>query len=182
MRRGFRRVRGGGVALHLDDEELLVLDSLLADLALLVAAPDPDPDADPLAVLVGIDDQADTPDDPALERLLPDAYPDDPAPTTEFRRFTERSLRDGKVGHASLARECLSRGGPDLDLSPDETSAFLGSLNDLRLVLGTRLGVSEDDELGLHALADDDPRAFAVDLYDWLTWLQDSLLHALGAS
>ena len=61
--------------------------------------------------------------------------------------------------------------------SGDDADAWLGCLNDLRLVLGTRLEVTED--LDERTLAEDDPRLPALELYSWLGWLQESLLSCL---
>ena len=58
----------------------------------------------------------------------------------------------------------------------EQADAWLGCLNDLRLVLGTRLEVTEDTELDLRR---DDPRAQALTVYGWLGWLQESLLEAM---
>jgi hypothetical protein len=66
----------------------------------------------------------------------------------------------------------LGRGGR-LALDRDQVDDWLGTLNDLRLVLGTRLEVTEDTEL---EVPDDDPHAQALLVYGWLGWLQESLL------
>jgi hypothetical protein len=180
--RGFKRAGEGRVVLRLDRDELEILDSLFADLAELVAPPAADPDADPLAAMVGIDAVAEVPDDPALARLFPDAYSDDdPQASMDFRRFTERSLREGKLAALRTARGTIARGGDKLTLTREEAQAWLAVLNDLRLTLGTRLEITEDSAEEFAALPDDDPRALAFHLYDMLTWLQDSLLRALGA-
>ncbi len=70
----------------------------------------------------------------------------------------------------------LTGTGGRLLLDRDEADAWLGCLNDLRLVLGTRLEVTEETELDLR---DDDPRAQALQVYGWLGWLQESLLSCL---
>ena len=62
-------------------------------------------------------------------------------------------------------------------LSRDQADAWLGALNDLRLVLGTRLEVTED--LDADDLAEDDPRLPGLEIYGWLGWLQESLLGCL---
>ena len=60
-------------------------------------------------------------------------------------------------------------------LTPDEVQAWLGVLNDTRLVLGTRLGVTEEE----HVLDPADPDAGAYALYQWLTWVQGDLVEEL---
>jgi hypothetical protein len=64
-------------------------------------------------------------------------------------------------------------------VSADEAPAWLGVLTDLRLALGTRLGVTEDNHEELAALPDDDPRAGTFHVYDWLTFLQETLVRAV---
>jgi hypothetical protein len=97
----------------------------------------------------------------------------------EFRRYTEADLRATKQAHASVVLAALlplrEQGGV-LQLDRDEVDAWLGCLNDLRLVLGTRLEVTEETELDAAA---DDPRLQALHVYGFLGWLQESLLGAV---
>ena len=138
-----------------------------------------DPAQDPLAALVGMPTgDPEAPDDPALARLLPDAYgDDDPEASREFRRYTDADLRARKRADAEAVARMLPEGGGKLALDRAEADSWLGFLNDLRLVLGTRLEVTED--LDERTLADDDPRLPALQLYGWLGWLQESLITCL---
>lgn len=174
---GFRRNRHGQVYLHLPDAERHLLADLLAQLGEMVAPPTPSGPVDPLAELVGIDPEAVRPSDPALARLFPDAYTD-PEQADEFRRFTQRDLRSGKLANARTAAETLDRPNPTR-LSGDECRAWLAALNDLRLTLGTRLAVTEDGPEPFVELPDTDPRRDLYLVYDWLTYHQDRLVHAL---
>jgi hypothetical protein len=177
---GFRRSLGGRIVLRADVVERGILTDLVGQLVEFVA-PEDEPDADPLARLVGIDPDAERPDDPALARLFPDAYADDDEAAGEFRRFTERSLREAKLANAAVVLDALDRAGDKdkVTLSDDEARAWLGTLNDLRLTLGSRLGIDEDSHELVASLAEDDP-AFAVfHVYDWLTFLQETLVQAL---
>ena len=131
--------------------------------------------ADPLAALVGIGTATSLPLDPALARLFPNAYNDDSIAAADFRRYTELSLRHRKLEHAALAVASLEDPGPTT-LSPEAVAAWLGALNDLRLVLGSRLGIQEDDDPREWA---DDLDAASYYLYHWLTALQGDLLEAL---
>lgn len=176
-RHGFWRGRSGPIQLTLDDAERAVMASLAEQLIGFVAPPPPGPDEDPLVAIVGIDSQARPPEDPALARLLPDAYLDDPAAANEFRRFTERDLRERKAQNARTVLAALEANAREL--SDDDVPAWLGFLNDARLTLGVRLGVTEDNHEELAALPADDPRSGVVPIYDWLTWLQDSLVTLL---
>jgi hypothetical protein len=176
---GFRRTFRGQLVLRTDEVERGLLADLVVQLEEFVA-PDDDPHADPLARLVGIDPDAQRPDDPALARLFPDAYIDDDEAASEFRRFTERSLREGKLANARTVLDGLSTEGDTLTLTDDQAAAWLGTLNDLRLALGSRLDIQEDSHERFDAMADDDPAFAAHWVYDWLTYLQDSLIRALS--
>lgn len=180
----FRRTRRG-VETSPDPVEVTVL-ARCVDQLLALLGPEQEPDADPLAALVGLpaaDSGAVPPDDPALARLLPDAYgSDDPAASREFRRFTEADLRAGKRADARAVRATLDAVGKGrVVLDRDRADAWLRTLNDLRLVLGTRLEVTEETGGGEQAegLPEDDPRRQALELYGWLGWLQESLLRTL---
>lgn len=171
---GFSKGRRGSVSINLDQPERELLRSLAGQIEEFVA-PDPlDPDADPLAALVGIDETAEVPDDPALARLFPDAFVDDDEASADFRRFTERSLREAKVAHARVVIAALESGASDIP--KDQVGAWLGFLNDTRLTLGSRLDMTEDSHDALASLPEDDPRAGLFHVYDWLTYLQDTLV------
>ena len=175
---GFRRTATGRIVLRVDVVEKGLLTTLLEQLVDFVA-PDVAEDEDPLVAMVGLDPDAERPDDPALARLFPDAYLDDAEASGEFRRFTERTLRESKVAHATTALETLRRSGEKVTLSGDEADAWLGALNDVRLALGTRLGITEEGMAELAELPDDDPRAATFHVYDWLTYLQETLVRAV---
>ncbi|CAN5708318.1 hypothetical protein BH11ACT8_BH11ACT8_29330 [soil metagenome] len=68
----------------------------------------------------------------------------------------------------------------DVELDEPVAESWLRSFADVRLALATRLGVEEDDEAYWHALPDDDPRAQAHDIYEWVAYLQETLVHALS--
>ncbi len=174
---GFRRNRHGHVWLHLADADRGLMGQLLGQMTAMLAEPHADEPVDPLAELVGIDPTAQRPDDPALARLFPDAY-EDPDDADEFRRFTQRDLRSGKLANLTTATQSLARPDPTR-LSEVECLAWLGALNDLRLTLGTRLEITEDSAEEYLALDEDDPRRAMHLVYDWLTYHQDRLVHAL---
>lgn len=133
-----------------------------------------------LDALLGLSDSTEPPDDPVLARLLPDAYRDDPEASGEFRRYTERDLRAGKVAAARTVLDTLPPSGGRVRLTEPEGRAWLRALNDVRLALGTRLGVTEgfDEEAG--DISADDPRSAYIWVYQWLAYLQDSLITALS--
>ncbi|WP_222851441.1 DUF2017 domain-containing protein [Phytoactinopolyspora mesophila] len=141
------------------------------------------------------DDEPVRPTDPVLLRLFPDGYQDDGEAASDFRRFTERGLREAKSATAATvlaslataegadpaARRPRDRSKTRVELGPDETDAWLRTLTDLRLALGTRLGVTEGDEAVWAALPEDDPRRHIHDVYDWLGWLQETLVRTLSS-
>ena len=175
---GFRRTATGRIVLRVDVVEKGLLTTLLEQLVEFVS-PEVAEDEDPLVRIVGLDPEAERPEDPALARLFPDAYLDDADAAAQFRRFTERPLRETKVAHASTALDTLRRSGEKVTLTADEAQAWLGALNDVRLALGTRLGITEEGMDELSSLPDDDPRSATFHVYDWLTYLQESLVQSV---
>jgi Domain of unknown function (DUF2017) len=135
---------------------------------------------DDLVARLGLSRSTELPDDPVLARLLPDAYRDDPAASGEFRRYTEQDLRSGKVAAAMTVLQTLPASGGRVRLSESEAGAWLRSLNDVRLALSVRLGVTEDFEAQVEEIDADDPRSAYVWVYQWLAFLQDSLVEALS--
>jgi len=185
----FKPAAKGGAALALDSVEASILRSLTVQLLELIGPGDePAADADPLAALFA-EGPSKAPQDPALARLFPDAYSEGPEAdeySAEFRRFTENDLRARKREDClalirSLDRAPVGRQGDvQLKLDADGCRSWLGALNDLRLTLGSRLEVSDDeDSEGLYQLPDDDPRKPQTMAYLWLGWLEESLLEVL---
>lgn len=138
------------------------------------------PDDSALEDALGLTQDAGPPDDPALARLLPDAYRDDPDASSEFRRYTERDLRAGKVDAARTILATLPEDGGRVSLSAEEAHVWLRALNDIRLALAVRLGIAEEMPDDLDQMSPDDPRYAAFAVYDWLTGTQDSLVQALS--
>jgi hypothetical protein len=173
----FRRTKGI-VVLTLDADESELLGQLFGQMIELLAPPDVPEHTDPLARLVGMDGPTEPPRDPALARLFPAGYRDDAAAAADFRRFTEPDLRNGKVMNARIAQALLEEWTGTRELTTDQAKAVMLAFNDMRLTLGTRIGIGEihDDEDDEEV---DDP---AMHLYDWLTYLQGTLVDAISAS
>ena len=170
--------RAGSVTVTFDEPDVELLRHVLTEMLELLGPAD-DGDVDPLAAAVGIGTATTAPEDPALARLFPDGYRDDDAAAADFRRYTEGGLREGKRSAIVRALATLDSPGTKRVIGPEDADAWLRSLTDLRLVLGERLGVTEDWEERLEALDDDDPMLGAYWLYDRLTMLQESLVQAL---
>jgi len=130
--------------------------------------------------MLGLSGNAELPEDPVLARLLPDAYSGDPKASAEFRRYTEESLRAGKINSAQAVLASLPAGGGDVVLSEPECQQWLKALNDVRLALGVRLGISDEDEDFIEGLSAGDPRLAYIPVYQWLAYLQDSLIESLS--
>jgi hypothetical protein len=190
---GFARHRKTGLIIaNFTGFEAELLRSLAGQLVELLRneAAQPRDDQDPFEAMLDFSGPTNAPDDPVLARLFPTAYADDEEAAAEFRRFTEGTLRDGKAAAACAIIDGLEEAGlpPELtedglmiDVELDEPTAetWMRSFTDIRLALATRLGVEEGDEEKWHALPDDDPRAQAHDIYEWVGWLQETLVEAL---
>jgi len=132
-----------------------------------------------LAAAIGAAGPTSPPEDPVLARLLPDAYRDDPEAAGEFRRYTEQGLRSGKVAAAQTVLDTLPARGGHVRLGPEDAQAWLRALNDVRLAIGTVLGITEDYEEEMEAASWADPRSAYLEVYHWLGYVQDSLVRAL---
>jgi hypothetical protein len=173
MSTGFKSTRKG-VAINLDPGEASILRSLVSEVLGLVE-PGSTGD-DPLERALGIGVSAEN-DDPVIARLFPSAYTDDDEAAAEFRRYTEATLRDAKRADAQTLLETALPG--QVELSVDQAQAWMRALNDVRLALGVRLEVTEEIHDEIEAMSEDDPRYPAFVTYDWLTYLQDTLVRAL---
>lgn len=157
----FRAGSGDTLVVSLTEEELALLRSLPEQMR---------------AVL-----EEDT-DDPARARLFPRAYLDPTAESeeSEWQALVHPSLLRERLDALELITATLVRASVNGDwwqiaLTPDEVQAWLGVLNDTRLVLGTTLGITEEERV----LDPADPEAGAYAMYQWLTWLQGDLVEAL---
>src|ERR1700678_1124567 len=194
----FRSTRDGGVTVKLSVGEATLLRTLVVPVMELLKAPGrpsapsaspdaaaPDESADVLADLEKQFSSPDEPDpelpaDPVAARLLPDAYKDDPEKAGEFRKYTESSLREAKKYFAQSLLETLPPEGGKVRLTGDQARDWLRALNDIRLMFGVRLEVTEEFEDQLAGLDPEDPRLPAFEVYGWLGMVQESLVHALA--
>jgi len=108
--------------------------------------------------------------DAGLARLFPSASPDDEGAAAQYEELVRPGLEEGKLG--ALQRVEATAG--EERLGAQDAAAWLTGLNDLRLVLGTRLGVTEETYA-------DEPEHPGLAVYGWLTWLQGELVEALAA-
>lgn len=176
---GFKRHGAHSYLIQFDETEKEVLINLCEQIIELLSERTDHGHEDPLAAMVGITSHDSPPDDEVLHRLLPNAYADE-VDASEFRRYTESTLRGKKQAHAMSIRMAL-KSSPEGDVELDHEGAnfWLGGLNDIRLALGVRLKIENNDFEHLELLAPDDPLRGVFAVYTWLGWLQETLLEAL---
>jgi hypothetical protein len=192
MTDGFHPKRRGGVLATFSGFEADLLRSLASQLIELLRneAAVPATETDPLEAMLDFTGPTTVPDDPVLARLFPTAYRDDEDAAGEFRRFTETELRSGKADNAARVIDTLEEAGLppqlegedlviDVELPEDAALGWLKSMTDMRLALASRLDITEGDEDYWETLPEDDPRAHVHDIYDWLGFLQESLVRAV---
>jgi hypothetical protein len=189
----FRPIKGGGASVWLSADEAALLRALVVPVMELLndpARPAPAP-SEPAESADLFDDlekmfnettatPPDAPADPVLARLLPDAYQEDPEAASEFRKYTESSLREAKKYFAQTLLDTLPAKGGRVKLSADQARDWLRALNDVRLMFGVRLEVTEDFEQQLTTLDPKDPRVAAFEVYGWLGAVQESLVRAIA--
>jgi hypothetical protein len=150
-RRRIRRNRKGDFEIHLETEERELLSALPEQLRELLAD-----------------------DDPSVFRLFPSAYTDDPERDAEFHRL----MREDLLAHHLGALEVLEKTASAEQLDEEQMVGWMQALNSLRLVLGTRLEVTE--EMYEQPIDPDDPRAPLFAVYSYLGWLQEEIVEALS--
>lgn len=146
-----RRARDGGVRLDLDETERGLLRQIAEEVREL------------------LDEE---PDDPSLRRLFPTAH-EDPEREREYRELTHDQLVSGR----RRALDVLSETAENDLLTAEEADAWIRAVNDARLILGTRLDITEDYDWD--ALGEGTPRAQELALYAYLSWLQEQLVAAV---
>ncbi|MDA8379983.1 MAG: DUF2017 family protein [Actinomycetota bacterium] len=114
--------------------------------------------------------------DPAVRRLFPTAFPDDPERQREYAGLTRDFLEEHH--RRSLATLATTTGKREVD--GDEMAAWLSAINDIRLVLGTHLDVTDGPGAGTRR-ASDDPQAPLDAAYNYLGWLQAHVIDAVAA-
>jgi hypothetical protein len=145
-----RRVKGA-LAVELTEAESTLLEQFLDQLAVIVDEPDAD--------------------DPLVQRLFPAGHRDDAAAADDFRALTQSALQHERSDRYRACQDELPAGGGRLVFSDNSVQRWLVVLNDMRLALGTRLGVSSEP---FDDPDDDDWGARLA--YNWLTAFQDNLL------
>ncbi|WNB89440.1 DUF2017 domain-containing protein [Glutamicibacter protophormiae] len=179
MAHGFKRTRKG-ITARFEGPEVRLLQKLFSDVATTLE-PEPREDADPLEALVGWDEEVPEPQDPAVRRLLP-AASSDPEQAAEFRRLTDRTLRESKT--AALRASSLALESDPVLLTPEQAQDFARALNDVRVVLAARLGIDSPEDAERVGELTDFSRTETVEdymavVYNFVSWLQETLMTAL---
>lgn len=182
MKRGFKRT-GSLIRMRLTDYEVGLLASLVEQFAELIEADAAEPQtSDPfelwqaeLATSEPLDRT-----DPVISRLFPDAYPQDPVASAEFRRLTQTRQRNDRRDQAEVVLAALAEsdsGERPVQVPLAELDAWLKTLTALRLSLASRLGIqTADDVEDVERLGEDDPRSYVYRVYEWLAYLTESLI------
>jgi Domain of unknown function (DUF2017) len=152
FRRRFVRTRDGAYRVHLPGNERELLRVVAGELRFMLA-----------------EHQG----DPSLRRLFPPAH-EDAEREEEYRGLVRDQLLTGRQRALATLDETVERE----TLTPDEAEAWLTVLNDARLMLGTRLDVSEETDFG--AVDPEDPDAQELAVYAFLTFLQGELVEAVA--
>ena len=144
----------GGWLLHFETEERELLIRLMGELRELLTGPE---------------------DNPLIVRLFPEAYPDDEEKEAEYQRLMREELVESRLAAIDSVTETLGPDGPAL-LSEGEIFSFLQSINAIRLVLGSMLGITDEES------ADDaDERDTSEHhLYDFLSWILEWTVRSLS--
>ena len=136
--------------------------------------------SDPLEALTGIrTGNPQPPQDGTMRRLLPDFVKEqrgDVAANEALRSLHEPRIIDAKIAAVQRLIDTLPVGGGPIDLSEDDANAWIAALNDVRLALGTILGVGPE---GPDRLPAGHPMSAHFEVYQWLTVLQEYLVLAL---
>jgi len=183
MRRSVVRLPDGAILLRMTRNERAIVRALVGDLRTIIGDETPAPGVSQVADQA--DDSPDTqaadgpaaagataPADAVLERLYPDVRPDDPGWSATFRDLVRGDLDDGRRRNMAVVEASID--APTVD--DPQAEAWLHVLNDVRLVLGTRLGVTEDDA----PFDPEDPGAAAKVVYAYAGLLEEQFVEVLA--
>lgn len=157
--------------LKLAEVEIALLKSLISQIIQLLDLQE-ETTSDPFDFLKDLGKPIARPQDEVVYRLLPDAYGEDEEANSEFRRFTERSLREEKLVQARKVLASMPQDVNAIEVEEADFEIWLKTINDVRLALGTRLEITEN----MHTENLDPEKTSLLEVYDWLTWLQGTLI------
>ena len=184
----------------MEPHEVQILHTLVSNVSDLLEQRRDSAPRDELAELTGMrSGHSEPPEAAPLARLLPDFHRPDPADAADgddpiaaarahnagMRLLHEPEIIESKPGVAAVVLRTLPARGGTVSLTPEQAGAWLSCLNDVRLGLGAVLMEDADGEPGVggqipETLPETDPRAAHLEVYHWLTFMQDSLCTALS--
>ncbi len=151
--RRFRSNRNGFVEIKIADEERRLIAELIEQLRELVLSTSTEGSVDP-----------------SIRRLYPTAYVEDVEQELKYQRLMRDQLLERRLAHLDVVESTLQ----DEELSPETLIAWITSINDLRLVLGTHLDVSEEEEPTF--VSENDPEQQQRAIYHYLSHLLGELV------
>jgi hypothetical protein len=180
--RDFKR-SGSMIRMRLTDYESALLESLVDQfLGLLEADESVAASSDPF-VRWQAEMESDEPldrSDPVITRLFPDAHPDNPIASAEFRRLTQSKQLADRQRQAEAVLSALAdseAGKHPVQVRLIDLDDWLKTLTAVRLSLAVRLGIQTADDIEeLEALPEEDPRAYIYRVYEWLAYLSENLI------
>lgn len=180
--RDFKR-SGPMIQMLLTDYEATLLESLVEQFTGLLESDEPKPEhGDSFARWQAELSDNDPLDhtDPVINRLFPNAYPEDPEASREFRRLTQAGQRASRLDAAEVVLSALrdsDAGKHPVQVRLIELDSWLKTLTAVRLSLSVRLGItSPDDAEELDSLPEDEPRSYIYRVYEWIAYLTENLL------
>ncbi|MBP2476733.1 hypothetical protein JOF53_005605 [Crossiella equi] len=186
---GWRR-RGGLLVAEFTQQEAAVLRGMVGQIKDMLQERADEAPQDELAVLTGIRTGPSTP--PAnriMARLLPDFHrgdedgdllPADEDSAAALRSIYEPQLLEAKTGVADVVLATCPKDGGQASLSDEQAEAWLSAINDVRLALGTALDITDDTPEDAFDDEGDESRSAHMGVYQWLTWVQDTLIVTLS--
>lgn len=182
MRR-WKRLDGPRFVSDLETHEVALLRNMATSMQEMLDDRQSGAPADPLEQITGIrTGNSQPPQDATMSRLLPDFIADqaghapDPSANGALRSLHEPEIIDAKIAASQHLLDTLPDGGGRIELTEDDANAWIAAINDLRLSLGTMVGVGPDLP---DRLPPNDPMAAHLDVYQWLTVLQEYLVLGL---
>lgn len=153
MNARIRRNAEGTYDIHLPKRERELISSLIPQLRDLLTA---------------------APDDPSLKRFFPPAYGTDEARTEEYWSLMRDDLVSGRLATLDTIEETINA----TNVTEERLTGWMGAINDIRLVLGTKLDITEETER--RGFGRNNPQTGALAVYNYLTWLLGQIVEALA--
>lgn len=175
----------GQLVLELEVQEVSILSNLVGQLiSLLQSHSRGYLESDPFLSRLEVGGSEHLPDDPALARLLPDAY-EDASASSAFRRVTEQGLINQKLEDALTVSTAISAGSPDnanverahgsdVTINAETFGPWVRTMTALRLSIAARLGITSEDDYAV--IAEQSEHDNTMLIYNWIAAIIDLIL------